>query len=91
MRKFEDYESMAMLDLPESERALLKKRFDEISGEFSAIDAYDTNGALPLVTVLELHNVMREDVAAKFISRDELLENAPEQHDGYFQVPAAID
>ena len=91
MRKFEDYESMAMLDLSESERALLKKRFDEISGGFSAIDDYDTDGVEPLVSVLDLQNVMREDVAAKFISRDELLENAPEQHDGYFQVPAAID
>jgi len=82
---------MAMLDLTESERTHLKERFDEISSGFSALDAYDTDGALPLVTVLELRNVMREDITAKFMPREELLENAPEQHDGYFQVPAAID
>jgi len=40
---------------------------------------------------LDSSNVMREDVASKLISRDELLKNAPEQHDGYFQVPAAIE
>ena len=91
MRTFNDYESMAMLDLPESERTGLKERFDEITGSFSALDAFDTSNVEPLVSVLDIHSVLREDEAEKIISRDELLKNAPEQHDGYFQVPAAID
>ena len=91
MSSFEDYENMAMLDLSEAERKNLKARFDEITDSFSALDAYDTTGIEPLVTVLCLHNVIREDITAKNISREELLKNAPEQHDGYFQVPATID
>ena len=91
MRTFNDYESMAMLDLTEAERTRLTERFDEITGGFAALDAFDTDGVEPLVSVLDLHNVLRDDVASKFISREELLKNAPEQHDGYFQVPAAID
>jgi len=91
LRNFTDYERMAMLDLSEAERARLSERFDEIAGRFSALDGFDTDGVEPLVSVLDLYNVMREDVAVKSISRDELLKNAPEQHDGYFQVPAAID
>jgi len=43
------------------------------------------------VTVLDLHNILREDAAAKYFSREELLVNAPEQHNGYFRAPAAID
>ena len=86
-----DYENMAMLDLSESERVSLKERFDEVADGFSAIDAFDTSGVDPLVSVLDLHNVLREDVPAKFMPREELLKNAPEQHDGYFQVPATID
>jgi len=82
---------MAMLDLSEDERVLLKERFDAISGGFSALDAYDTDGVEPLVSVLDLQNVLREDVSVKFMSREELMANAPESHDGYFQVPAAID
>jgi len=82
---------MAMLDLPESEREMLKERFDAITDEFTALDGYDTSEVEPLVTVLDVQNVMREDVAAKYMTRDELLKNAPEQHDGYFQVPATID
>ena len=91
MSSFADYESMAMLELSESERSELEKRFGEIADGFSALDAFDVDGVEPLVTVLDLHNVLREDVSAKFLSRDELLKNAPEQHDGCFQVPAAID
>jgi len=91
LRTFSDYESMAMLELSDAERLRLKERFDEIAGGFSALDAIDADGVEPLVSVLDLNNVMREDVSAVFISREELLSNATEQHDGYFQVPAAID
>jgi len=88
---FEDYESMAMLDLSESESVLLKKCFNEISAAFTALDEYDTDGIDPLVAVPDIDNIMREDVSAKFMPREELMANAPEQYDGYFRVPAAID
>ena len=45
----------------------------------------------PLVSVLDIKNVLREDIEAKTISRDEILENAPEQYDGYFQVPGTLE
>ena len=91
MRSFKDYENIAMLDLPESERAGLEARFDEIVSGFAALDDYNTEGVLPLVSVLDVVNVLREDVTVKLFTRDEVLANAPEKHDGYFQVPAAID
>ena len=91
LRKFTDYESMAMLELSESERLSLEARFDEISGGFSSLDTYDTNGVEPLVTVLDSFNIIREDVSKKIMPREELMANAPEQQNGYFQVPAAID
>ena len=91
MRTFNDYESTAMLDLSEYERARLMERFTEITGGFAMLDAFDTSEVEPLVSVLDFHNVLRDDKAKKLISRDELLKNAPEQHDGYVQVPAAID
>ena len=91
MRKFTDYESMVMLDLTDDERNVLTERFKSVTGEFAVLDDIDVNGVLPLVSVLDLQNVLREDVAEKVISRDELLKNAPEQNEGYFQVPAAMD
>ena len=91
MRNFTDYEEMAMLDMPQTEREALEKRFREITDKFTALETYETDGAEPLVTVLDSYNIFREDISSKFIPREELLSNAPEQHDGYFQVPAAID
>jgi len=91
MRNIKDYESMAMFDLPELERLRLKERFDKITSGFSALDKYDTTGVEPLVTVLDVHNIMREDVSFKPISTDELFGSINEQHDRYFRVPAAID
>ena len=86
-----DYEKTAMLELSKPEREALEERFDIIKNGFSALDAYDTNEAEPLVTVLAVRNVIREDIPEKIIQREELLKNAPEQTDGYFRVPATID
>jgi len=82
---------MAMLELSDAERVRIKERFDALVDGFCALDAFEVDGVEPLVSVLDLRNVMREDVASKLMTRDELLANAPEQLDGYFQVPATID
>jgi len=85
-----EYEAMAMLDLPDDEREKLGKRYDEIVGGFSALERIDTNSLEPLVTVLDMNSIMREDVSVKFLTRDAILANAPEQYDGYFQVPGTL-
>jgi len=91
LKDFKDFENMAMFDLPETERKVLKERFDEIKIGISAVDAQDTQLLQTLVSPLNYTNIIREDVCEKFFSGEELLLNAPEQKDGYFQVPAAID
>ena len=63
---------------------------DELLDGFNALAGIDTDGVEPLVTVLDLQNVLREDVGTKMISREELLANAPMQCDGYFQVPKTL-
>jgi aspartyl-tRNA(Asn)/glutamyl-tRNA(Gln) amidotransferase subunit C len=82
-----DYEAMAMLELTDGERELLRGRFAALAEGFAALEQIDTDGVAPLVTVLDLHNVLREDKAEKHLSRADILANAPEQYDGYFQVP----
>jgi len=90
MLNFSNYENMAMLELQASERELIEKRFTEIIQHFPKLDKYDTSNVEPLVSVLDLHNIMREDVASTSITRDELLSNAPEHTDGYFVVPETL-
>jgi len=91
VKNITDYENTAMLDFSESERDVIKKRFDSIVDSFSALDAYDTDGVEPAFTVLDTQNIMRDDVAVSTATREEVLANAPEQNDGYFQVPATIE
>ena len=84
------FEAMAKLDLSEEERQLISSRVDSFIEGFSTIESIDTSGVEPLITVLDIQNVLRDDIVKKTISREELLSNAQEQHDGYFRVPKTI-
>lgn len=79
-----------MFDLPESEREQLSARFDALESSFAALEKVDVRNTEPLVTVLELSNILRGDVSGRLVSRDELMSNAPEQYDGFFKVPGTL-
>ena len=85
------YEPMAKLSLDSETRAWADEIIARLEGEFEKMEKVDTEGVEPLVTVLDLRNVLREDVSSQLVSRDTLIENAPEEYDGYFQVPRTIE
>ena len=87
----EMYEPMAKLSLDGETRAWADEIIARLEGEFEKMEKVDTEGVEPLVTVLDLRNVLREDVSSQLVSRDTLIENAPEEYDGYFQVPRTIE
>ena len=91
MNNFKEYEAASKLNLPEAERQWVSERADMLIESFAQLETVDTAGIEPLVTILDLQNVLREDVCVKPVSRDELLSTAPEQYDGYFQVPRTLD
>ena len=91
MQNIRQYEAMAMLYLPDEERETLGGLVEALIAGFDALARIDTDGAPPLITVLNMNNVLREDVAEKRFSRDEILKNAPEQYGGYFQVPGTLE
>jgi len=91
MSNIRDFEAMAMLDLSDDERNALNARFIGLTESFAVLEQIDTEGVEPLVTVLNLRNILREDAADKLLTRDEILSNAPEQYDGYFQVPGTLE
>ena len=91
MKDIKEYEAMTKLDLPEEERRLLSGRISRLMDSFSVLEKIDTSGTEPLVTVLDLKNILRDDAAKKIVTRDELLSAAPEEYDGYFQVPRTLE
>ena len=91
MHGIKEYEAMAMLSLSDEERGIIKERFAELAENLTAVAAVDTRDIKPLVSVLGTYNILREDTSEQIIPRDELLNNAPEQYDGYFQVPGTLE
>jgi len=85
------YEAIAMLDLPDDERESLSERAGALLERFDILENADTENVEPLVSVLDLHTVLREDISEKHLVRDEILANAPEQYDGYFLVPGTLE
>ena len=90
MFDIKDYEAMAMLYLRDEEHALIHALLERLFESFAVLEKIDTDDVLPLVTVLDTRNVMRDDRAGKLFSREEILANAPEQYDGYYQVPGTL-
>ena len=91
MDNIKNYEAMAKLNLPENERKWVSKRADMLIESFAALEKIDTSEIKPLVSVLNIQNVLREDICIKTVSRSVLLENAPEQYEGYFKVPKTLE
>ena len=91
MIDLEKLEKLAKIKLTVAERADAVKFFDGWTEKFDKLAKFDTDGVEPLITPVALEDIMREDVARKLFDRAELLENAPEQHDGYFIVPRILE
>ena len=47
----------------------------------------DTTGIEPMSHVVPVTNVMREDEVIYTNTKQELMQNAPEEEDGFFRVP----
>ena len=90
MENISEYEAMSKLDLPVEERKQISDLADMLMNSFNGFAEIDAEGVEPMYTVLDIRNVLREDISAKMVSREELLENAPMQYDGFFQVPRTI-
>ena len=91
MQNIKDYEILNKLELTEDEHVRVSARANMLIESFKLLEGIDTSDAAPLVTVLDIQNVLREDVFAKTISREELLANAPDRSGGFFRVPKTLE
>ena len=89
MQNIKAYEAMSKLELSETERQWVCEMSNTF--HFDALESIDVSGVEPLITVLDIKNVLREDACVKTLTREELLSNAPERYDGYFQAPKTLD
>ncbi|MDR2889494.1 MAG: Asp-tRNA(Asn)/Glu-tRNA(Gln) amidotransferase subunit GatC [Lachnospiraceae bacterium] len=91
MSNITEYAAIERLALTDSETDLISAKANYLEEGFAALASVDTSALAPLVTVLAVESVLREDVSTKMLSREDLLATAPEQYDGYFQVPKTLE
>ena len=91
MQNIKDYEVLNKFELSDDEHIRISAYASMLTESFEQLEDIDTSGAEPLVTVLDIQNVLREDVNIKTISREELLANAPDRCDGFFRVPGILE
>jgi aspartyl-tRNA(Asn)/glutamyl-tRNA(Gln) amidotransferase subunit C len=82
--------TLARLGLTDSEIALLQDQLSSILEHIAAIDRLDTDAIPPTAQVTTMTNVMRPDVVTGSLPREAVLENAPRQSDGFFEVHAIL-
>ena len=84
-------EKVNQLRLEDAEREDVLAFFTKQDEQTAALDAIDTENTERMVHVMPIMTVVREDVAKKLFTRDDLQKGAPETMDGYWQVPRLVE
>jgi aspartyl-tRNA(Asn)/glutamyl-tRNA(Gln) amidotransferase subunit C len=81
---------LARLDLTPDEIELTTTQLSDVLAHFADVDALDLSGVAPMTQAYPLVNVMRDDVEAPVLDRDEVMAAAPQAEDGRFRVPPIV-
>ncbi|QHU90566.1 Asp-tRNA(Asn)/Glu-tRNA(Gln) amidotransferase subunit GatC [Candidatus Saccharibacteria bacterium oral taxon 488] len=82
--------SLSSLALADDEVDGLRQDLENIISYIEQLGELDTSGVEPTYQVTGLENVWREDEVQSGISRDELLELAPEKQNNQVKVPQVL-
>ena len=82
---------LAKLALTDEEKSLYAEQLSAILDYFRKLQEVDTSGIPPTATVLPIRNVFRPDEPGEPMPRELLLQNAPAQADGCFQVQPVLE
>ncbi|WP_419743806.1 Asp-tRNA(Asn)/Glu-tRNA(Gln) amidotransferase subunit GatC [Macrococcoides bohemicum] len=82
---------LARLEITEEEAAKFSSQLEAILNFADQLEEVDTENVEPTFHVLELQNVLREDVAEKSLTQEEILRNARSTESGQFKVPSILD
>ena len=79
-----------MLDFDSAEREEIKADLEKMIGFVDKLKELDTTNVEPLLHITSEINVLREDVPANMISKEEALQNAALHNKDFFLVPKGI-
>lgn len=81
---------LARLRLPEQTLERFAAQMGDILSYMETLNALDTAGVEPLYGPVEHDAPLREDVAARTCTRDQILAGAPETDGRFFVVPKIV-
>src|SRR5580658_6216009 len=81
---------LARLALTDQEIEQFTQQLGAVLEHAEDVASLDTEGVPPTAHPLDLVNVLREDVPAPCLDRDEVLAMAPAAEDGRFRVPKIL-
>jgi len=81
---------LAKLRLDDAKLERFAGQMDDILAYMETLGSLDTTGVEPLYSPVTHATPMREDVAAKTCSRDQILANAPATDGQFFIVPKIV-
>ena len=82
---------LAQLELTDEARERLVRELGEVLTYMDKLNELDTDGVEPMMHVLELNNIFREDEVRPSLDRDAALKNAPKTDGEYFLTPRILD
>lgn len=82
---------LAKLELSAVEREAAKKDMGSMLDYIDKMNELDTTGVEPMSHVFPMDNVFREDVVVNGDEHGKILQNAPAQKNGAFQVPKTVE
>lgn len=78
---------LARLELTDEEINKYSKQLGDILKYVEQMNEIDTTNIDPMPHAIPVYNVMREDVVKYEETKEELMQNAPFEEDGFFRVP----
>jgi aspartyl-tRNA(Asn)/glutamyl-tRNA(Gln) amidotransferase subunit C len=81
---------LAKLRFSDDEMLTMTDELNNILHYIDKLNEVDTEGVLPLSSIHDPVNVLREDVERTALSSADVLLNAPDRQDRFFKVPKVI-
>jgi aspartyl-tRNA(Asn)/glutamyl-tRNA(Gln) amidotransferase subunit C len=83
--------NLARLQLDEAEENSFREQLSAILDYAARLQDLDTTGIPPTASVLNSHNVLRDDEPRPGLTTEEVFHNAPEAENGQFRVPLVLE
>ena len=87
VKDVEHVAKLARLELTEEEKEKFTRQLGDVLKYVDQMNEVDTDDVEPLSHPIDFVNVMRDDKIYYEQTKEELMQNAPDEENGFFKVP----